>query len=235
MTGKIAPRDEDSTTNLLTRTAVNLAEGLSGLAASDRKDVYLSFGYLFQRVRSGRFLDTLTDEWNKYRSRGKVKDDYLDTEQHRECLQEVLDFLDNDSADETRFNAIKQVFLNAASEQFAARDSILPQQFMKICRTLSSGEVLILQAIYRSIVTGQRYSNSDHVGEHQWLTAIAERSGLQHVALVESYEQKLISKYLISPRKHADKSGVTLTSHDRLTEFGYSLCQFICEPVAKDN
>lgn len=76
----------DQTSNLLSQTARNLTEGLSGLAASERKDLYLSIGYLFQRIRSGRFLETLKREWDEYREKGRIKDDYVETEQHQECL-----------------------------------------------------------------------------------------------------------------------------------------------------
>ena len=212
--------------DFLAKTIRNLSEGLTGLAASEKQDWYLSIGYILQRVRSGRFLETLKDEWDKYREKGRIKDDYLDTDQHQECLQEMLDFLDNDSPDQIRFTALKHVFLNTAVEQLSSRDDVLPQQYMRICRSLSSTEVLILRANYELAENGH---NPEHYGARSWLADIAKHSVLQYPALVESQEVSLMDKCLITSRTHSDRSGVGKTEHFRLTDLGYQLCRFMAE------
>ena len=58
-----------------------LTEALTGVAASDRKDLFLSIGYLLQRLRGRRFLQALNDEWEQLRAKGQIKDDYPQTEQ----------------------------------------------------------------------------------------------------------------------------------------------------------
>ena len=50
---------------------------------------------------------------------------------------------------------------------------------------------------------------------------------MKHTALVEIHEEKLIEKYLLTPRKHSDRSGIMADPHFRLTSLGYELCQFI--------
>ena len=223
---ELVPQDDDRTSNFLAKTIRNLGEGLTGIAASDKKDWYLSIGYILQRVRSGRFLETLKDEWDRFREKGRIKDDYLDTDQHQECLQEMLDFLDNDSPDQFRFTALKHVVLNASAEHFSSRDDVLPQQYMRICRSLNSTEVLILQANYELAKSGH---NPDHYGAHEWLRDVATHSVLQFPALVESQESSLMAKCLITSRTHSDRSGVGKTDHFRLTDLGYQLCRFMTE------
>lgn len=217
---------EDGTSNLLARTIRNLGEGLTGIAASEKKDWYLSIGYLLQRVRSGRFLETLKTEWDRYRDKGRIKDDYLDTEQHQECLQEVLDFLDQDSPDHIRFAALKQVFLNSATECLSSRDSVLPQQYIRICRKLNSGEVLLLQATYQLSQSGDSLNDLGAIG---WIKKLAEASPLRHKELVELHERTLMEKRLLGPRRYSDRSGIEETEHFRLTDLGYELCRFMRE------
>jgi len=220
----LAPRDGDRTSNFLAKTIRNLGEGLTGIAASEKGEWYLSIGYLLQRVRSGRFLETLKDEWDRYRDKGRIKDDYLDTDQHQECLQEILDFLDNDSPDHIRFTALKQVFLNAATEELSSRTSVLPQQYMRICRSLNSSEVLVLQANYKIAKGGH---NPKTYGFAEWCRHIAENSELRFAELVASHENSLMAKGLVSERRYSDRSGVQHTDHFRLTDLGFALCQFM--------
>ena len=219
-------KNDDETSGFLARTIQNLAEGLSGIAASERKDWALSIGYLLQRIRSGHFLETLKKEWDEYREKGRVKEDYLTTSQHQECLQEFLNFLDADSPDEIRFNAMKNVFLTIASEEHSTRTDVLPQQFMRICRSLNSTEVLILQANYELAKSGH---SPRRYGRGQWIRDVAENSTFKIQALVQSQEASLMQKCLISETTHSDNSGVVQTQYFRMTDLGYKLCQFMAE------
>ena len=63
----------------------NLTEGLSGIAASDRKQWALSLGHVLQRARAGDFLAQFLKEWNEYREKGRIKDDFQETEQYKAC------------------------------------------------------------------------------------------------------------------------------------------------------
>ncbi len=219
---KSSPKDK--TSNLLIETAKHLTEGLFGLASSDRKDLILSLGYIFQRTRSSGFLKALLKEWEHYREKGRIKDDYIESEQHQECLQEILDFLDRDSPDELRFRMLKAIFLGAATETSSSRDSVLPQQYMRLCRDLTSGEALVLQATFK-MVDERRWSSSNSADD--WLLAIAQGSGLGLRELVEIHERKLIDKNLLIGRTHSDRSGVNLGNYYRLTSLGLQICQFI--------
>ena len=212
------------TGEVIKKTLTSLAEGITGIAASERKDLALSVGHIFQSLRKGQFLSLLGEEWDSYREKGRIKDDYIDTEQHRSCLQELLDFLDNDSPDEVRFEVMKKVFLVAATETASDRNSLLPYQFLCLCRKMSSGEVIVLNTTYR-------IAKSDKIpevtGANQWLDAIAKESGLVHVSLVEIYEEELIKKHLLTRRLRSDRSGVAAKQHFRLTSLGLELCDFI--------
>jgi hypothetical protein len=213
----------------LSQTAQALAEALTGIASSSRKELALSIGYIFQRLRGGEFLATLEREWKKYQEKGRIKPDYDQTEQRKVCLQELLDCLDKDSPDAIRFDALKKILLVAATEAVESRESLLPQQYMRVARGLTSGELLVLSACYRV------YKDEKNTSWHQnqfpsageWLESIAAASGLRFPELVEVHEQGLEAKRLITPRRHSDRSGVQLNPAYRLTKLGVGFCEFI--------
>jgi hypothetical protein len=217
---------DPKTENVIANTLTGLVQGLTGVATSSKTDLILSISHTFQRMRGGQFLSVLLDEWNRFKGKGKVKEDYQHTEQHKVCLQELLEFLDKDSPDEIRFKALKQIFLVAASEEITDRNSMLPQQFMKIARSLSSGEVILLKSIYR-VVKEEPIDSKQHLGVQGWISKMTSVSGLKYSGLVEIYEQDLMDKKLVTPRTHGDKSGVSISPYFRLSDLGYELCNFI--------
>lgn len=207
-----------------------LTEALTGIAASDRKDLFLSVGYLLQRLRGRTFLQALMQEWERLREKGRIKEDYPETEQCQACLQEILDCVDHESPDKIRFDFMKQIFLAAAAETITDRSSVLPQQLMSLARHLSSGEILVLAATHElskaqelSKVPGYMRDESAST----WLKQVAKQSGLDHPGLVELHESALMQKHLITGRQFVDRSGVLLGQHYRLTSLGLSLCEFV--------
>ncbi len=227
MTDKIQKAESQAkTSDILSRTITQIAEGVTGIAASKREELILSVGHIFQRMRAGHFLDDLKREWDKYKEKGRIKDDYEFTEQHKSCLQELLSFLDKDMPDEARFTVLKKIFLLAATETASDRNSHLPLQYMKIARTLTSGEILVLNAEY-SVTKNRKLWAGKSQTAHDWFNIITEVSELQYPELVEIHEEELMKKKLFLPRAFADRSGVYLYEHLRLTALGYELCRYI--------
>jgi hypothetical protein len=217
---------EKSTENIIATTLTGLVEGLTGIAASSKKEWILSISHMFQKMRGGQFLSQFLKEWKKYKQKGKVKDDYQFSEQHKACLQELLDFLDKDSPDEVRFKILKQIFLVAASEEVSDRDSFLPLQFMKIARSLTDGEIILLTAIWQ-IAKERNGDYEQHYGAQRWLQEVTDASGMKHQELIEIHEQSLMNKRLVTHRQLSDSSGVKVKPFFRLTNLGYEFCEFI--------
>ena len=161
------------TAGILKRTLANLAEGVTGIAASDRHQVVLSLGHVVQRLRSGKFLSQLMREWDEFREKGRIKESHEKSEQHQSCLQEMLDFLDKDMPDQIRFDALKKVFIVAATDKDTDSASLLPCEYMRICRTLSSGEIIVLSTSYRAAKKGVP---NGFRGATSWLEKIAKDS-----------------------------------------------------------
>jgi hypothetical protein len=219
---------QEDTSNVLAKTLNGLIEGITGVAASEKKELYLSVGHLLQAVRKGKFLSQLLKDWNQYRDKGRIKEDYQTAEQHYTCIQEILDFLDSDPPEEIRFDILKKIFLVAATEKVSDRNSFLPQQYMKLCRTLSSGEILVLSTTYK--ISKRKYVERSAA---EWLKKIAQESGLVHPELVEIHEEELMKKHLLSLRVHPDRSGIDVNPHFRLTSLGFDICNYIENYVEK--
>lgn len=218
--------EREKTTDIIQRTVQDVVAGLSAIAAADRNRIVPSIGRVFQATIAGRFLKQLSLEWEQFRRAGRIKDDYDGTPQSRACLAELLRALESDIPDETRMDILKKIFLVAATEEDTDRDSLLPQQLMEIATRLSAGEILVLTTTYR-IVGTEQYKPGPHYGATQWLSVVAEQSGLEQPELVELHERKLIDKNLLTRRLHSDGSGVNLGKHFRLTDLGYRLCTFV--------
>jgi len=220
---KIVKRD---TSQILNDTIQNIAAGLTGLASSDRKELLLSVGHIIQRLRGGNILSAFLKEWEEFKEKGAIKDDYPHTEQHLNCLHELLDFLENDIPDDIRIKALKKILLVAASEKFSSRDDILPHQYMKICKGLSGGEMIVLFTAY-DIAKKANFNIPKSLGASRWLEEIAENSALKTSALVELHEEELMKKKLISERANTDRSGISLANQSRLTNFAIDFCKYI--------
>lgn len=200
--------------------------GISGILSADKKDYIVSLGRILQRYRGAGFLEQIANEWRVYVDKGLIKDDYQTTNQCLTSLQEIMDFLDNEIADEVRLDLLKKIFLVSAKEEFFDRDSPLPIMYLKTCRKLNSGEVMVLRTVYECAMDDS-LQEKRITGAVDWLAIISERSGLVYPELCELYEQELIEKNLISARHHSDRSGVITGKHFRLTDLGYSLCSYI--------
>jgi hypothetical protein len=236
MSAKAQESQPDTDTSAtLSKTLTAIAEGLTGIGAAERKDWILSFGHILQSIRGGRLLTVFANEWRTYREKGKITEDYQQSEQHQDCLQELLDFLDEGPPDTSRFTVLKKILLVAATETASRRDSVLPQQYMRICRHLTSGELLVLLTAHSVSKAPPPIKLDTPESASVWLDAISRSSGLDYTELVEVHERALIEKNLLSPRLYPDRSGVSMGPHFRLTRLAHDLCTFIEryeEPVA---
>ena len=206
-----------NTSNVIMDTISSLTEGVTGIATSSKNDLILSVSHIFQRIRSGHFLSQLLEEWENYKEKGKVKEDYQYTEQHKACLQELLDFIDKDSPDDVRFKLLKKIFLISATETASDRNSIIPQQFMKIARSLSSGEVVLLKA-FSKLGKDHNYNfvERDDISPKSYL----DESGLGYQELFDIYYEDLRKKGFL-PNRERVKDNYWLTG------LGVAFCSFI--------
>src|SRR3989338_3103240 len=213
---------------VLEETLGQVVQGITGLAASEKKDLVMSFSRVLRNLRGGQFLGVLKEEWDEMREKGKIKEDYATTDQGFSCLQEILDFLEASAPDEKRFRAAKALFFNIAQESMSKRDEILPLTLLKVLKQLDTTELVILFTAYRCY----RANKPEYVkvtGAIEWSSIIAKESGLNYGSAVDLAEEKLTKLCLIGGRIYVDRSGMAETKTFRLTGLAIELCEFIAQ------
>lgn len=219
----IAKKNDVST--ILNDTFDGYIDGIVGITSSTKKEIISSLGYLIKKMRVAKFGTALTAEWKSLKERGKIKSKYEQSDQALSCLQEMMDFLDNDGPDETRYQVMRALYLAISTEEKSDRFDPVPYQLMKICRKLSSEAVLLLHATYRIYAEGNY--NREDASAVNWLLAVTSGSGLKYRHLIEKAENELMEAGILDKRHLSDGSAVLSIGTFRLTELGIGLCVFI--------
>lgn len=218
-----------STSDVLQKSLAVIAEGISDIWASKKEQWVLSAAHLVQQLnRKGQFLEQLSDEWTLCFNKGLFKEDYQDAEQHQECLFEVLDSLDKDVPDKTRFILLKKIILVAASEKILDRNSFLPQEYLRVCRKLCSGEIMVMYAAHK--LAGKKASSTETmIPDREWERSILGVSGLVHPELVSIHADGLEAKRLLLPLHGTRRDKRRIEPHYGLTRLAWGICEFIKE------
>lgn len=220
---------------LLKEPAVKMAEVITGVLISNKDDWKLSAGKLVQAALKSTLFQQLGREIKDYQEKGRIAEDYLVDPKNLESLHDILNFIDETPPDGNRFDAMKRLFLKSTETNISTSDQVLTHHFMKICRQLESGHLLVLKSAYD--ISNRRVSpkaspdpnNIDLHTHHRanWLAIIANQIGHGLSSLVEIYENKLIELKLITSITMPDQSGIGKTDHFRLTDVGYKFCEFL--------
>lgn len=95
----------------------SLVEFITGIVVSSKDDFKLSVGHALQGALKQQFLETLMDEIDSYREKGRIKDEDFQTKQGQACFMEMLNFLDEDNPDGIRFEFMKKLYLGIMSDE----------------------------------------------------------------------------------------------------------------------
>ncbi len=120
-----------------------------------------------QKLVNGEGLRSAVEVWEKMKQKGKIKNDYEGSEQHVSCLQELLEAFENDKIDVNKFDILKKIFIVAATESVSTKKDLEPQQYMKIVRSMSSNEILVLLAEYERYKELDHHKDKSHIPEIQ--------------------------------------------------------------------
>jgi hypothetical protein len=231
MTKQNKPKTKSNkVTEILQQSIVGITEFATGLLLSDNKDLILSSSKILQSGIKLNLLNQLGKEIEEYRAKGSINDDWLEAESHRASLVEFLRFIDNETPDEKRFNAVKSVFLWTISKENEVEPA-LNYELIQIATKLNSGDIIVLKSTF-TIANDPKYQEGKGLGSgfsvaSSWFSIIAEHIGHNIPSLVEHHEDNLMKLKLISNRTHSDLSGFRSTKYFRLTTLGYKLCEYI--------
>jgi len=154
------------------------------------------------------------------KAKGRIKEDFVDSDLGKACLSELLEAIDRDP-DPRRIDALKNAFLRIATQPGKNSEAIYQQQLLHVIGTLSSGEIVLLATMYR-VGGANLYSDA-----HRWLNDMARETGFMDEGLVKLAEAPLMERHLILPRQYGDKSGISWGQRNRLTGLGERVCEFM--------
>ena len=214
----------DRTPEILDEAKQSLVAGIAGVLATDRKDLFLSAGHVLQRIRGKTFLEGFREEWGRFVEKGKVKPDFMGSTLQFNSMHELLTALDTPQTDDIILELLKKIYFVSASDKEAPSESLLPLEYMRLAKKLSSTAILVLFATHRIFTRSGGITSG---GATEWLKRVVAETGLLYPALVENYEQELIDMRFIADRDFSDRSGIKSRETLRLTELGMAFCSYI--------
>ncbi len=219
--------EEEGLVALLKEACYSLDSIATGAVGTGRQDIYMIPGRLVQGVRNKTFIKQLGEEFENLKEKGRIKKDYIHTEQGMACLQELLAALEEPPVNEVRFEALKAIFLTACTEDFSNSEDVLPQLLLNVARNLDSGELVLLASMYSIKLKATK--DDAHIKSKRlddWYSLIITRSSLSSKSLVQLYEEKLIAKKLIDGPNGSLRQ-IVYHENSRLTDLGLKLCEFM--------
>ena len=192
----------------LINKAANAAGGLTGIIASERKDIVLSAGRLVQAGIEWRFLKQLKGEWEALKQKGKIPREYESDECLEDSLCVMLAYIDKLSVESDILELLRKVFLVSITSNPADVDIAFHHQLLLIASSLCSGEAATLFALYQIGDTYYEGKSSGILGAQQIMEAVARQCELRHADLVLVQIRKLQDKGLVTPSAYAVKSGL---------------------------
>jgi hypothetical protein len=180
----------------------------------------------------GDFVQQLGVEVDQLAAAGRIKADYLKSPQAETLLEDTIRAIDAEPRDAEQLALLRKLFRSAAIEKLTDRNSILPREYLNIGKELSAGEIQLLAASYSFVQAWRGLDDEqkkDQARSKRWRGLMKERTGLQHVALIERYERRLHEKGLLADDKSIPTASTGRIKHDRyrLTDLGLAFCEYL--------
>lgn len=216
-------RDPSLLADFLDQPKIKIAEAITGLITSDKKELFGILGRLVQARISGRAMEQIGRELQILKEKGKIKENYAETKFGFKSLGDILMFIESEAPDEDRLKAVKTLFYFVIAKDAQQGEEIARYELFKIITKLSASQILVLRACYSGLYKTKQYQTMDSYFA-SWLRAIAEILGHKMNALVERDEVVLMENKLITPRLVNNPLSID-TTNARLTDLGIVLCE----------
>jgi len=218
--------DPDTFEQFLTEPLTFIAETVTGFLGEGKKGFMVSGGRLAQAVFKGRVYQQFAWEVKNAREKGRISEDFADKKYGFTTWVELMSILDEEVPDEDRLEALKALFFSVNAPTKTDQEKIVEYQSWQVAKHLQSGELYLMNAIYRN-----RDSLSKAANAPTWVSMIAEVTGLGTTGLIDLYERNLIEKHVLSPRYAsgtiAAQGATILPGNGRLTDLGMRICHSI--------
>jgi hypothetical protein len=170
-------------------------------------------------------LADLSREILAWRKAGTIPDDFSGRPSGYQTWVDLLKEIDSNPVDAERLKAMKAMFLAANKVEETDVQSILAYHLFQIAKKLTSGELLLLEAVYQIHKAGPWPHNNALARD--WRAMLAEKSGHGLSALVQHHEHALTGYGLITPFVMSGSLELIRKDNSRLSDLGISFCENI--------
>ncbi len=174
-------------------------------------------------------VEALTDfgkEVSEWIKRGNIPEDFSGRPSGYQTWVELLLEIDANPVDENRLKAMRAMFLAANRVNASDGESIVAYQLFQIAKQLNSGELLLLDAVYRAF---KAKSFSQHpilsLNVSNWRLAMANNLGHGLSALIRQQERALTEHNLISPIVMSGQLETIVGEPSRISDLGIKFCE----------
>jgi hypothetical protein len=226
----ILPEDADELAKFMDEPLSAIAEAITGALAAGPKAWTVMTGHIVQGMLKGKLFQQVAKEIAELRDRGKIADDFAEKKYGFKSWVELLTIIDEEAPDEDKLEALKAMFLAVNRIETSDSDRILNYQLFQIAKQLTSGQLLLLKAIYDAY-TANQFPKSERVTLEGWAAHIAERLGHRVVALVLKDEHVLLEQGLIrgglgiAPAAYQPSQEWVDPLNARITDLGIRFCE----------
>lgn len=174
-------------------------------------------------------LTDLSEEITAWVKEKKIPEDFSGRPYGYQTWVDLLQEIDSNPVDADRLKAMKAMFLAANRVEATDGQSIVAYQLFQIAKRLTSGQLLLLKAVYGSYLEykqGPRTGGSTSTLE--WHALMAQRLGHGLSALIGPDERTLVEQGLIA--SWTNQEGHMVPKMDaRMTDLGIRFCESIEE------
>jgi hypothetical protein len=176
-------------------------------------------------------VEALTDfgkEVSRWITEDKIPKDFSSRPSGYQTWVELLREIDSDPVDLDRLKAMKAMFLAANRITATDGESMVAYQLFQIAKKLNSGELLLLNAIFKAFraksfpqgaLLSQNVSN--------WRSVMANNLGHGLSSLIRQQERTLAEYNLITPIVMSGQLETIVGDPSRLSDFGIKFCENI--------
>ncbi len=230
----VEPDELQPSTDPVRRQALRATvEAATGAIGEGPRRSFVRLGRIAQHLINHRLVEGLRIEIGELRDAGRIDPEYENSTKFGQTLRELLGYLDADVADDEVFEVLKKILLARAAGTRADEADILPLAFMRIVKQMEASDVILLFDLH-AYVTARKaeegaFLKSDGVHRQRWLEKVTGISSLKYEDLIRTHSENLADLNVLSPTTDDPGQTLWLAAHDRFTDLGWDLCQYLTE------
>jgi hypothetical protein len=195
---------------------------VTGALAAGNAGWFLAGGRIVQGILKGRLFEQWSKEVKKLREAGRIPHDFAEKKYGFQTWVELMGIIDDESPDVDRLGALKAMFYAVNKVGSTDGEKIKAYQLWQIAKTLNSGELLLLKAVYEH--RNEYHAKEGSIRYSNWLSFITETISHGSEGLVALHEKKPTELGLLTASVVSGNATYITPTNARMSELGLMFC-----------